>query len=265
MNLEYLSEKSGRVRQATRYSTHAKARRKDDVIILDGVHLVQEAIHELGAECLMSFFVTEEALSQFEVSDIAQNLDDRLGGVVPPSVMRRMAATVSPQGILAVFKRPANAMEVPHEGFILALEDIQDPVNIGAMIRTGVSLGVDAVILSKGCADVWGPRVLRASQGAHFSAVIYNDVHLEQAAQSFDGSVVVTVLNDTAQSLYETTLTGDTMLIMGNEGVGVTHELQQCSNQHITIPLRGKFESLNVASACAIVCGERLRQTLTDV
>jgi RNA methyltransferase, TrmH family len=261
MNLEYLTEKSGRVRQAIRYNSHAKTRRKDGIIMLDGIHVVREALEKLGVSALVGYFVTEDALSQYEVTNMIEDMEDRLGCVVQPNVMSKLATTVTPQGIVALFRRPCEN-STSEEGLIVALENIQDPSNIGAMIRSGVSLGANAFILSKECADVWGPRALRASQGAHFSTRIFDNVDLEEAAKAFDGRVVATVLSSTAQSVFDTELSGNIMLVMGNEGIGITHELQQLCGVHVMIPMQGKFESLNVASACAIVCAERVRQTI---
>jgi len=259
MHLEQLSEKSGRVKQAVRYSAQAKVRRKEGVIILDGIHVVREAIMRLGAQSVMSFFVTDEALVQHEVMEITEMIDARLGGVVMPSVMARLAATTSPQGIVAICKRPEK-MTIDREKFILMLENVQDPTNVGAMIRTGASLGVEAVVLSVECADAWGPRALRASQGAHFYTKIVDYADTEAIADGFDGHIVGTTLGDDTISLYDADLFGATMIIMGNEGIGMTHELQQYCTEKIRIPMAGNFESLNVASACAIICAEHARQ-----
>lgn len=261
MHLETLTEKSSRVKQAIHYNTSTKKRRKDNVIVLDGAHLVREAIEKYGAKNIVSFFVTDDALARHEVMNIASHIDARLGGIVSNAIMSRIATTASPQGILAICKQPV-LKDIESPSFVLALEDVQDPVNVGTMIRTSASLGVGAVLLSKACADAWSPRALRASQGAHFYTHIQSGVDLEREAGNFDGMVFGSVLGDDTISLFECDMKGPAMIIMGNEGAGITYELQQQCTHKVQIPMQGQCESLNVASACAMICSEKIRQDL---
>lgn len=259
--MEFLVESAKRVRQVVKWSSGSRARRKDGVMVLDGVHVVREALEKLGEDRLVSLFVTDDGLAQHEISQIVDGLDPSRCAIVRDNVMGKMAATVTPQGVLGVFRRP-ESRDFQGGGFVLVLENIQDPTNVGAMIRSGAALGVETVLLSKDCADVWSPRAIRASQGAHFYTQIVTDVDLESVAKEFSGHVVGTVLSDDTISLYDADLTGSAMIVMGNEGVGITHELQERCSEKILIPMQGKFESLNVAHASAIVCAEKSRQDL---
>ncbi len=257
-----LKEDKKMIQRVAKYSASAKARRKDRVIILDGVHVVREMLLCYSSDYVQSLYVTKEALLSQEVTSIVSRISSQKVIRVSLHTMKKMAPTVTPQGILAV----CTALPAPvyaAEEFVLILEDVQDPLNVGAMIRSGVSLGVQMVGLTKKCADVWSPRALRASQGAHFYTKIITEIEMEDFAAKFAGKVIGTVVDEKSQSLYDADLTGSVAITMGNEGAGITQSTQDLCDESIFIPLRGKFESLNVANACAIVCAEKFRQDIS--
>jgi TrmH family RNA methyltransferase len=138
------------------------------------------------------------------------------------------------------------------------LEDIQDPGNLGSMLRTALGAGVDAVYLSKGCTDAYSPKCLRGGQGAQFHLPIIEGVNLLEVLQNFAGNTYATTMD--GESLYAQDLTQPTAFIIGNEGAGLSAKLIQAASHKISIPMHQNLESLNAAAAAAVCLFERKRQ-----
>jgi len=229
-----------------------QARREQGQTLLDGEHVLTEAV-QAG--------ITPVHLV---VSDEYANLDDwqaRLPYVpvtrLPSTLFRKLAPVATPTGILAVIDIPS-AAEPGNLNFAVLLEDIQEPGNLGALLRTSAAAGVDTVFLSKGCTEAWSPKTLRGGQGGHFSLRIVEGADLKQVADTFKGPVYAAALRS-GQSLYEMTLTPPLAFMFGNEGAGLSPALLDCA-QPFSIPMPGPVESLNVTAAAAICLFERVRQ-----
>jgi TrmH family RNA methyltransferase len=150
-------------------------------------------------------------------------------------------------------------MPIMQSRFALLLEDIQDPGNLGSMLRSAAAAGCDAVFLSQGCADAWSPKVLRAAMGGHFVLRIYERQDLPDVAKAFSGTLLATSLQ-AIHSLYDCDLRGNVAFLIGNEGAGLSADLLNRATQKISIPMPGKVESLNAAAATAICLFEAVRQ-----
>jgi TrmH family RNA methyltransferase len=142
------------------------------------------------------------------------------------------------------------------------LEDIQDPGNLGSMLRTCAAAGIRHVLLSAGSAHAWSPRVLRAGMGAHFALAVYEQADLPAAARAFRGSRVAT-RQGASQSVFSTDLKGNVAFLFGNEGAGLSRELLDAADVVVSVPMPGPVESLNVAAAAAVCLFERVRQMET--
>ena len=138
------------------------------------------------------------------------------------------------------------------------LEDIQDPGNLGSMLRTALGAGVDAVYLSKGCTDAWSPKALRGGQGAQFYLPIVEGVDLLETMQNFTGNTYAMTLD--GESLYAQDLTKPTAFVIGNEGAGLSSAVLQTASHRVSIPMHQNLESLNAAAATAVCLFERKRQ-----
>ena len=149
-------------------------------------------------------------------------------------------------------------LEIPQGQFCVLLEAIQDPGNLGAMLRTAAAAGVDAVYLSKGCAEVWSPKALRAGMGAQFALALHEHADLTLIARELK-SLIATSL-DAQQSLYDLDLSGPVAFVFGNEGAGLSPALLDTATHQVKIPMPGKVESLNVAAAAAVCLFECVRQ-----
>lgn len=222
--------------------------------LLDGEHLMQVA-HAAGARFERIIAVTAAA------DQLAAWLDacpDAEGVMLEAALFKTLAATQSPSGIMAVVSIPPPRRVRPQ--FIVLLEQIQDPGNLGALIRCAAAAGVQSVYLSAGCAEAWSPKALRGGQGAQFLVDIHEQADLAEIARRFSGPCHAAVLR-AGRSLYDLDLSGPCAFAFGNEGAGLSEALSRLC-QPFSIPMPGGIESLNVATAAAVCLFERVRQLM---
>jgi TrmH family RNA methyltransferase len=252
------SRHNPRLREAAALTASSRERRKSGKCVLEGEHIVATYVQRYGAP--ESLIVSDAALARPAARDLAERHAERTL-VVPESLLAAIASLPASVGVLAVVTTPRPASLV-HADFSLLVDDVQDPGNIGSLLRSAAAAGVAQVLLSKHCAFAWSPKVLRAGQGAHFCVDIHEDVDLPAWAATFratGGEVVVTVAAG-GMSLFAATLGTRIALVIGNEGVGVSPELAAQATQRVTIPMHAGVESLNVAAAAAVCLFECLRQ-----
>lgn len=221
-----------------------KVRKKQNEFVLEGWHLVEEALKE-NTE-LHYIFTTEEALP-FEVSCPIYQVSDH--------VLKAMATTPTPQGIIAVAQQLSMPTIDELSGRLLVIDNVQDPGNLGTMIRTADAAGYDGVVINQGSVDVYNSKVIRSTQGSFYHLpVVYTDL-MQWLPQfiSQGGQVYGTELNEKAVD-YRTIIPQEPFaVIMGNEGQGVRKELLQQTTQNVYLPMKGRAESLNVAVATGII------------
>ncbi len=241
-------------KELLKIATTARERRKTGKTLLDGSHLVASLL-DAGYKPL---HVLLDASAEVDAG-----IMDRLHGIPVTQLDRRLFAALSElkttTGMLALIEVP-KAEAVPSR-FALLLEDIQDPGNLGSIIRSGAAAGSDAIFLSPGCADAWSPRVLRAAMGGHFYTGIHEGQDLPRVAAAFQGMRVATSL-EAAQNLYECDLSGNVAFMIGNEGAGLSDRLLALATHAVRIPMPGGVESLNAAAATAVCLFEAVRQRL---
>ncbi len=234
----------------------SRERRKAGRSLLDGVHLVAAYLQHVGAP--EEIVVAESAPRRAEIASLLSDCGvEPL--VVADGLFRTLSSVSTPTGIIAVVKTPRAPGLPPAPGPCIMLEDIQDPGNLGSILRSSAAAGVEEVYLSDACVQAWSPRVLRAGMGAHFALRIYEGVDLHSLVECYGGAVLAAV-REAGTPLYETELRGHVALLFGNEGAGLSAELQAAAHQTISIPMPGKAESLNVAAAAAVCLFERVRQ-----
>jgi TrmH family RNA methyltransferase len=142
------------------------------------------------------------------------------------------------------------------------IEDVQDPGNLGSILRSAAGAGVRHVLLSRGCADVWSPRVLRGAMGAHYLLGIEDRANLVAFARDYQGQVIAAAA-DAATSIFDIDLKAPTAFALGNEGSGLSAELAAQADMVATIPMSTGLESINVGAAAAVCLFERVRQLRT--
>jgi TrmH family RNA methyltransferase len=175
--------------------------------------------------------------------------------------MRDLGLVDTPSGLLAVVPLPGQVAEPSLDIDTVLLDGVQDPGNVGTLLRTAAAAGVRQVLLSPGCAAAWSPKVLRAGQGAHFVLDIVEEADLISFVRDYQGMVAVTCL-DEATSLYAASWQGALAWAFGAEGQGVRRELLEAADLRIKIPMPGAVESLNVGAAAAVCLFEALRRRL---
>lgn len=236
----------------------ARQRRRAGQMLLDGVHLVQ-AFSASGKQPLHLLVTPHAAQDNAEVISLLK----KMRGVPITHIDERLFAELTelktPSGIIALAEIGIPQVSAAQSGFCLLLEDIQDPGNLGSMLRSAAAAGCDAVFLSKGCADAWSPKVLRAGMGGHFALNIHEHVDLTGIAAEFHGQVLAAV-PDAKASLYDCELHGRLGFVFGNEGAGLSEELLSVLERRVAIPMPGQVESLNVAAAAAVCLFEAVRQ-----
>ncbi len=239
----------------------SKKRRVSGLTILDGVHLVKSYYEKIGSpKCL---FINESGHKNPEIKNLL-NLEGIKAvevHVLSDSLFRNISPVKTPTGIIALVAIPTleDITFSKSDNFCALLESIQDPGNLGSILRSAAAAGVCDIYLSDDCADVWSPKALRAAMGAHFILRIHEKSDLTRTAQNFQGQVIATTLKSN-KSLYELSLDGPIAFIFGNEGAGLSKLMYKAANERVTIPMPSKAESLNVAVAAAICFFERVRQ-----
>ncbi|MGT2751336.1 TrmH family RNA methyltransferase [Streptococcus orisasini] len=221
-----------------------KKYRKESYLI-EGWHLFEEA-RAHGAKILNVFVLQDYA---FKVVDLANVF------IVSEDILKDLSASKTPQGIVAEVALPKPKLPQDFQGKYLILEDVQDPGNVGTMIRTADAAGFDAVFISEKTADIYNLKTLRSMQGSHFHLPVYRVKLLDVMVLLKEAGVLTIATTLSENSLDYRTLDNNEnfALIMGNEGQGISHEMAEQADilTHINMP--GQAESLNVAVAAAII------------
>lgn len=227
--------------------TVRKERDKTNEFVVEGMHLVEEAVKVPGM------------IKHIMIGDHASiphhwNVDGMELLEISPEVVNELTDTEHTQGIFAHCAVPQFKVDPSQWTRVLLVDAVQDPGNVGTMIRTADAAGVDAVILGKGSADAFNPKTLRSAQGSTFHVPIIKGDLFEWTQQLADAEFLLigTALQDSV-TYKEVNATEKMAFIMGNEGSGVQQELLAEVDKKVSIPIYGKAESLNVAIATAIV------------
>jgi len=248
-----------RLRAALDLFASSRARRKTGRCVLEGVHLVQVYRDSVGVP--ETVIVADEALANDEVRALLARVPPASVLAVPARLLAEHTALPAQSDLLAVVPTPIGAVS-DRAAFTLLVEDVQDPGNVGSMLRTAAAEGVDQVLLSTACAFAWSPKVLRAGQGAHFLTSIGEDVDLVAWTARFvaRGGHAVATLARGGDPLYGATMTAPLAIAIGNEGAGLSDALVAACDARVTIPMATGNESLNAAAAAAVVLFEAVRQ-----
>lgn len=253
------SAKNPLIRKIIQASTKQSFRNKNNLTIIEGVHLAKDFLDKIGNPevCLIS-----ETSKSCEVQDIISNCISRDVRIIelPENLFSKISPVIDGVGIIFLIKIPKND-EVNLNEETLILEDIQDPGNLGTILRSAVAFGVNQVICSKGTASVWSPKVLRSGMGAHFELSIVENLDLKTIIPIMKIPVLTTSL-DAKKSIYEEDLSYKKAWVFGNEGRGVSPDIQKLSSKKVIIPQSAKIESLNVAMATTICLSESWRQKM---
>ena len=252
------SRENARVKQLIALAHSARERKKAGLTVLDGIHLVSAYADALGAPQMIA--VAETAVARAEVRQLLARCEAASIMVLADALMTEISGLDSPAFVVATITTPAVA-PTPADATLLVLEDVQDPGNVGSLLRSAAAAGIREVVTSRSTAFAWSPKVLRAAQGAHFALNIAEGRDLPALLAGYRGqSLALVVADKGVLPLYACDLTGPVAIMLGNEGAGLSAELSRAAGVRATIPMPGRVESLNVAAAGAICLFEMVRQ-----
>lgn len=237
---------------------NARERKKSGLTLLEGVHLIEAYQQAIGEPQLL---IIPEGHSSTEATALIQQLSDVDTMMIPTLMFADLAPVASSSGIMAMVATPQ--LPVPAQvDFALLIEEIQDPGNLGSILRTAAAAGVQVAYLSKGCTDAWSPKALRGGQGAQLILPVVEGVESVEVVQGFAGTALALTMH--GESVYAQSLTQPVLFAVGNEGAGISPALQAGVETCITIPMAHHgtlaLESLNAAAATAIALFECQRQ-----
>ena len=223
---------------------HQKKYRKSAYLI-EGWHLFEEAV-QAGVR-IEKIFALESY--QDQLAAFPQTV------WVSEDILRDLADTQTPQGIVAVIQKEEVGLPDLHQGKYLFLEDVQDPGNVGTMIRTADAAGFTGVIVSDKSADIYSLKTLRSMQGSHFHLPIYRMplVSFVEEAKKSNLPILATTLSRESKDYRELSSLENFVLVMGNEGQGISSVMAESADQLVHIGMKGRAESLNVAVAAGIL------------
>ena len=251
-----------RMKQVVAWQQKARERRRDKVFLAEGVKMFLEA----PPDWIMEVYLTE---ALFEKQKANQAFKDRLKAVgyelVSEEVFSRISDTQTPQGILCVLRQPEYELSDLLKGenpLLIVLENLQDPGNLGTILRTGEGAGISGVIMSNGTVDIFNPKVIRSTMGSVYRVPFLYTSDLQEILHKLQNAGVRTFAAHLKGKQYfqETGFRGPCAFLIGNEGNGLTDEISQCAGEYIKIPMEGKVESLNASVAASLLMYEAYRQ-----
>ena len=232
-----------------------RTRREARMTLLDGEHLLAAYLAAGGTPHTL---VRAESFDGARLAAFAQGCRQAKTVVVPDALFAELAPVATPTGVLAeaAWLTPQASADLP---LVVVLEDIQDPGNLGAMLRTAAAAGATLAVLSKGCHDAWSPKALRGGQGAQFVLPMQQGADLAAWLNGFAGQSVALALAEDSD-LYALDLNGPLALVAGNEGAGLSAAVCEAATRCAHIPMAGRIESLNASAALAVAVFEAVRQ-----
>lgn len=245
-----------KIKELKELTVKPHARRSAGLFVCDGVRLCRDAV--LSDRKIDSVFVTESCMKKFydDVKIITASAKNVY--TVSDDVMKSVSDTVSPQGIICTVKTETANFSLCNGKKYIALDAVQNPNNLGAVIRTAEALGIDGIIISGGC-DIYNPKALRASMGSVFRMPVLTADSLSSVIEECKALGIRTfasVVSGDAADITKTDFSSGALVVIGNEGNGVSEEIKNACDETVTIVMKGRAESLNAAQASSIIMWE---------
>ena len=261
--MQWISSKDNEFVKHIKKLKDKKYRDQSNEYVIEGIKLVEEAINENAK--IKQIVICEECTKTQEISKkLMYEIASFDCVYVTENVFNSITEVKNPQGILAVIERKNSENEINYnEDIIVALDGIQDPGNLGTILRTVDSIGLKQILVSKETADVYNPKVVRSTMGAIFRVKVIECDNLEKTLKEikkYKYEIVVTSLQ-TNESIYDIKY-NKKIIVIGNEANGVSKEIQEMADKKVKIPMLGKTESLNASVATGIVLYEYVRQKI---
>lgn len=256
---------NSRIKRLVQLNQKAKARRTEDVFVVEGAKMFLEA----PMERIQEVYISENFLTGPAGDSRRDECRDKLKKtgyeVVTEELFKKISDTQTPQGILCIVKQYHYNIEEllsKENAFLLVLEDIQDPGNLGTIMRTGEGAGIDGVIMSRNTVDLYNPKTIRSTMGSIYRMpFVYVEDVLEALAKLKAAGVHTYAAHLDGKNAYTgEDYRGKTAFLIGNEGNGLKEETAKAADTYIRIPMDGQVESLNAAIAAALLMYEGRRQ-----
>lgn len=248
------------VKKLVQLSEKQSFRNKQKMTIIEGAHLTVEWLKRFGAPdfCVIS----SSSKRSEEVEEIIQKCEELKTETIEleAKIYSKISPVIEGLGVLFVVKIPETQGVNFCEDAII-LDRVQDPGNLGTILRSAVGFGIKQIICSKGTVSAWSPKVLRAGMGAHFKLQIFENQDLSEVISKIETPIFATSLQ-AEKMIYDEDFTTKTTWVFGNEGTGVSSELLSKVKNQVIIPQTGEIESLNVAMAATVCLAEQARQRL---
>ncbi|MCH5275087.1 MAG: RNA methyltransferase [Lachnospiraceae bacterium] len=261
------STSNSHIKQLVQWQSKARERRRDGVFVAEGLKMLEEAPPRLIRE----IYLTQELMVSLEngKTDRERTLLNKIKAAgfetVADEVMKRAADTQTPQGVLTVLQQPSYEQEKilsAENGLYLLLEDLQDPGNLGTILRSGEGAGITGVIMTKGTVDIFNPKTIRATMGSVFRVPFLYVESLSDILEEMRRRKIATyAAHLQGKDSYDAfSYSGSTAFLIGNEGNGLKEETAALADFCLRIPMEGRLESLNAAVSASLLVYEAYRQ-----
>lgn len=257
----YIESKDNNLFKETKKLKEKRNRTREGKYLIEGFRLIQEAFKaNMEIDYLMICEGSEDKVNEY----LNEYVDEKSIYIIKKNLFSMLTSTETPQGSIAVVKNKELSKDLKGEFFLLC-DKVQDPGNLGTIIRTAHAAGVDGIILTKGTVDIYNDKSIRSTMGSLFYVpIIQEDEELSftKKLKSEGFSLVATSLQE-SKDFFESDLKGKIILSVGNEGNGISEEVFELADKKVKIPMPGGAESLNVAIATSIILFEKVRQSLS--
>ena len=263
--MQIISSKDNELIKHIKKLKDKKHRDESNEYIIEGVKLIEEAVKENAR--IKKIIVCEDTTRTYEIpTHIMYEIAKYECVYVTDKIFASITQVTNPQGIMAIIEKGDTDAQIDYtQDIIVALDDVQDPGNLGTILRTVDSIGLNQIIVSKGTADAFNSKVVRSTMGAIFRVKIIEVENLPQSIKEMRRhhfKLMVTSLQ-TENSIYDIQF-NKKIIVIGNESNGVSKEIQEMADEKAKIPMLGKTESLNASVAAGVVMYEYVRQKLSE-
>lgn len=252
---------NAQVKQVCAYVQKAKERRKDGIFVVEGPKMFEEA----PVDWIYKVYATQTFYDRHATDSVHAKLMETGFELVSEEVLAKMSDTKTPQGILCLVKWPKYSLDdllIRRNGVFVVLEDLQDPGNLGTIIRTGEGAGIAGVIMTSNTVDIFNPKTIRATMGSIYRVpFVYVQDIAEALSKLQEADVTVYAAHLKGERYYDAfDYTKGSAFLIGNEGNGLKEQTAGLADTYVKIPMAGQVESLNAAIATTLFMYEAARQ-----
>ena len=263
--MQVISSKDNELIKHIKKLKDKKYRDENNEYIVEGVKLIEEAVQEKAK--IKKIIVCEDTTRTYEIpTQVMLEIAKYECVYVTDKIFSSITQVTNPQGVMAIIEKNSENQEIDYtQDIIIALDNVQDPGNLGTILRTVDSIGLKQIIVSKDTVDAFNSKVVRSTMGAIFRVKIIEVENLTQAIKEMRKhhfKLMVTSLQ-TENSIYDIEF-NKKIIVIGNESNGVSKEIQDMADEKAKIPMLGKTESLNASVAAGVVMYEYVRQKLKN-